>query len=290
MISIIKTALIKSIKQISHLLSPGFKLYFIDFYRNPKQTYTIQSPHKKLYSIINENRESYSNYLHELKDNLTYYKSIPLKKNHQKSLLPNWNNNYLPGLDILTLYHFIGRFKPETVIEIGSGTSTIVIRNAVSDFNLVTKLISVDPHPRKEIDVLCDEIVRVPLESLTDFEIFKSLEPNDIIFFDGSHRLLTNSDVTHFFLEILPALKKGVLVHFHDIYLPYDYPPFMIEQLYSEQFVLASYLLNNNQRTEIVMPNYFISCDAELSDSINDIWLQLDSTIEKHGGSFWIRI
>ena len=95
-------------------------------------------------------------------------------------------------------------------------------RHAIRTGNLKTTIMSIDPKPRAEIDSLCDRVMRLPLE-LCDLNLFRELEPGDILFFDGSHRIFANSDVTVFFIEVLPRLKPGVLVHVHDIFLPADY-------------------------------------------------------------------
>jgi hypothetical protein len=76
-----------------------------------------------------------------------------------------------------------------------------------------------DPEPRAQIDALCDTSIRRRLEDC-DLSMFDQLEAGDILFFDGSHRVFTNSDVTVFFLELMPRLKPGVIVHIHDIFLP----------------------------------------------------------------------
>jgi len=94
-----------------------------------------------------------------------------------------------------------------------------------------------------------------------------------------------------FFLEILPRLKKGVIVHLHDIYLPFDYPPSFCERFYSEQYALAISLLENPQRYGILLPNHYISQDKELRSVIAPLWGQLrEKEIETHGCSFWLRI
>ncbi|HNA64026.1 MAG TPA: hypothetical protein PKZ51_04845, partial [Saprospiraceae bacterium] len=84
---------------------------------------------------------------------------------------------------------------------------------------------------------MADKIIRHPLENI-DFDVVSALNENDILFVDNSHRILPNSDSMVFFLEVLPKLKKGVIVHLHDIYLPYDYPQFMCNRFYSEQYGL----------------------------------------------------
>lgn len=145
---------------------------------------------------------------------------IALGNDHQ----PYWDNDWFSGLDAVSLAAFLVARRPARYIEIGSGFSTKFCRWVVKHHNLDTRIISIDPHPRAEIDDLCDEIIRSPLEAC-DQSVFDQLEANDILFFDGSHRVLQNSDVTVFFLEVLPRLKPGVIIHVHDIFLPYDYPP-----------------------------------------------------------------
>jgi hypothetical protein len=93
-----------------------------------------------------------------------------------------------------------------------------------------------------EIDRLCDSVIRRPLEEL-DLSIFDDLEPGDFLFIDSSHRTFSNSDVTVVFMDVLPRLRTGVIVHFHDIFWPYDYLPEWANQYYSEQYLLHSYLL-----------------------------------------------
>jgi len=88
---------------------------------------------------------------------------------------------------------------------------------------------------------------------------------------DNSHRVLLNSDATVFFLEVLLKLSKGVIVHIQDIYLPYDYPQFMCDRFYSEQYLLASYLLANSKKYNPLLPNYFISKDKELKKYWNQV-------------------
>lgn len=94
-----------------------------------------------------------------------------------------------------------------------------------------------------------------------------------------------------FFLEIFPILPKGVIVHIHDVYLPYDYPDFMCERYYNEQYVLGALLLNNSEKCEIISPNYFCYSDKNLSNILKPIFdLNALKNVEKHGGSFWFKI
>lgn len=117
------------------------------------------------------------------------------------------------------------------------------------------------------------------------------LGENDILFIDNSHRVFPNSDAMIFFLEILPKLKKGVIVHIHDIYLPYDYPQFMCDRFYNEQYMLAAFILANPTKYQVILPNFFISQDPELSTCIAPIWNHKNlENVERHGGSIWLKI
>ena len=135
-------------------------------------------------------------------------------------------------------------------------------------------------------------MIRQPFENLDNIQfIIDELNENDILFIDNSHRSFSNSDVTICFLELLPYLKKGVIVHIHDIYLPYDYPQFMCDRFYNEQYVLAPFIIANPEKYKPILPNYFISEDKELSAIIAPIWAHENTkNVEKHGGSFWLQI
>ena len=153
-----------------------------------------------------------------------------------------------------------------------------------------TKIISLDPCPRVEIDDICDDIIRCPLEEV-DINIFKKLNEGDILFIDSSHRIFMNSDVTVTFLDIIPDLNKDVYVHFHDIYLPFDYPSQYQYKYFSEQYLLAAYLLRNDDVFEIVLANAFISQDEELLKVMAPLFQdpRLDK-VQQHGVSFWVKI
>ncbi|MCQ2270129.1 MAG: class I SAM-dependent methyltransferase [Bacteroidales bacterium] len=205
---------------------------------------------------------------------------------------PAWNNGYLPGLDIIGIYGMIARYKPSRYIEIGSGNSTKVAKKSIQENGLNTEIISIDPFPRANINHIADKVIRKPFENLSENNfIIESLDENDILFIDNSHRVFPNSDAMICFLELLPFLKKGVIVHFHDIYLPYDYPQFMCDRFYNEQYTLAAFLMANPERYKTILPNYFISQDNELSKIIAPMWEHPNLTsVEKHGGSFWLQI
>ncbi len=280
------------IKSFYKFLSPKYQSLFLEYKVNFKPRYGFgKPPHFLLENLINQNRKEYSILLEEFLKYRDIFFSIKNSGSETNEDLPAWNNGFLPGLDIIALYGMIARFKPQTYLEIGSGNSTKVARKTILDQKLQTKIISIDPYPRASIDRLANEVIRQPLENLTDLSMIDSLEENDILFIDNSHRCFPNSDVTVCFLDVLPRLKKGVIVHIHDIYLPYDYPQFMCDRFYSEQYLLATLLLANSEKYKTILPCYFISEDDELSKIMEPVWNHPNLTgVEKHGGSFWLRI
>ncbi|MDG1428787.1 MAG: class I SAM-dependent methyltransferase [Crocinitomicaceae bacterium] len=278
-------------KSIYRFLSPKFKTLFSEYKVDFAPRYGHgKPPHAELNTIIDANREEYKSILQEA---LKYTDKIhEIKKAVEEGdpNKPGWNNGMLPGLDIVGIYTMLAMKKPKRYIEVGSGNSTKVAYKAKMDCGLDTEIISIDPMPRAEIDQLTNKIIREPFENINYDEVL-NLEAGEILFIDNSHRILPNSDAMVFFMEILPRLKKGVIVHIHDIYLPYDYPQFMCDRFYTEQYGLAMYILANPEKYATILPNYFISEDPELSRVIAPIWEHLNLVeVERHGGSYWLEI
>jgi hypothetical protein len=279
------------LKKIYHFLSPKFQTLAMEYKVHFKPRYGHGLPaHKGLEFIINENRSEYGLFLNKILSYAETFYKIKKTSDETNPVSPSWNNGFLPGLDIMALYTMIVEKKPSKYIEVGSGNSTKVVFKAIADHKLKTQITSIDPYPRAEIDTLAHRIIREPFENI-DFSFIFNLEPNDILFIDNSHRVLPNSDAMVFFMEVLPKLPKGVIVHIHDIYLPYDYPQFMCDRFYSEQYLLAAFIMANPKRYRTIMPNYFVSEDKALSDIVSPIFQHPNlQGVEKHGGSFWLQI
>lgn len=274
------------------LLHPGYQKLILDYPVKLQPRFGEESgAHPLLDTIIRENLSQYADILNFALEYQSIFADIKEAKDESSAHLPGWNNEFLPGLDIIMLYTMLQVYQPATYLEVGSGNSTKVAKLAIKNGSLATKLISIDPAPRAEIDQLADTIIRAPFESIDFLPQIEKLEANDILFIDNSHRILPNSDSMVFFLEVLPRLKKGVIVQIHDIYLPFDYPQFMCDRFYSEQYGLAMYLLANPQKYKTIMPNFFVYKTPELLDILNPIWnLPNLKGVERHGGSFWIQI
>lgn len=261
----------------------------LDYPINPKPRWTAAQPHEILSNIIGRNREIYIGHLETFRLLTEKLLEIPVART-QRTLNeePNWANGWMPALDGVALYGFIATYRPKIYLEIGSGNSTRFARKAITDFNLKTKIISIDPEPRSDIDKICDEVIRKPVEDV-DITFFDQLCANDILYIDNSHRSFMNSDVTAIFIDILPRLQRGVLIEMHDITLPLDYPGEWSARHYSEQYLLAASLLSEGRAYEIVLPNMFIAGDPELAAILGPLWAHPSmQNVETHGCSFWL--
>jgi Methyltransferase domain len=245
-------------------------------------------PHALLYDIINRGRKRYEERLRAIRSLTPALAAIAVEPVPDWPEQPAWRNPWFSGLDLAALYAFIAAERPTRYVEIGSGWTTKVARRAATDHDVPLHITSIDPNPRAEIDRICDEVVRSPVEAV-DLQMFSRLQYGDVLFVDNSHRVFTNSDCVVTLLEVLPGLARGVFVHLHDIFLPYDYPVEWSDRYYSEQYLLAAWLLADGGALEIELPNMFVSLDEELASVLAPLWTGPLANIQRHGGSFWLR-
>lgn len=230
-----------------------------------------QPPHPRLTAILESRRAEYEAFLDALAGHRAHLHAIAHDPDAAHPTKPHWKNDWFSALDAAALMGMLLTRKPNIYVEIGSGHSTMFAAHTIRSAGLKTVIKSIDPQPRAEIDSLCDFTVRGALEYCAP-DIFDELGAGDILFFDGSHRVFQNSDVTAFFLEVLPRLKPGVIVHIHDIFLPCDYPPEWAERLFSEQYMLAAMMLCGDPPFRVLLPNYFVSTDPALSARLREIF------------------
>jgi hypothetical protein len=197
---------------------------------------------------------------------------------------PRFNQLWFAGLDAAIAYTMVRRFEPERIIEVGSGHSTRFMARAITDGEMRTDLHSIDPQPRRDIDTLCRSITRDSVTRLP-VELFDTLAANDILFIDGSHALLPGSDVDYLFTRVLPRLAEGVVVHVHDIFLPYGYPTNWHRRAYTEQSMLAALLLGGRQ-FEILAPNAWLRRNE--STAVDALRAHLPRGAFEAG--FWMRV
>lgn len=163
-------------------------------------------------------------------------------------------NTAFASVDAEILYCMIRHFRPRRIFEIGSGYSTMLAADAVlmnQKNGSACDLVAFEPFPNESLVrgfPGLKELRRIQVQQVPVSE-FQQLQANDILFIDSSHVLKTGSDVQYEFLEILPRLNEGVLVHFHDIFLPAEYPREWVvkkRRFWTEQYLLQAFLAFNN--------------------------------------------
>lgn len=176
-----------------------------------------------------------------------------LKYIHETHQLPH---DAYGGADMMTLYCIIRHLAPQRVIEVGAGVSTFITGYALQK-NEQTALVaadftSIDPYPNylhsNGVPGLSTALQQ-PVQNIP-ISMFESLEAGDVLFIDSTHISKVGSDVNYLILDVLPQLKPGVWVHFHDIFLPNDYPESWIRsshRFWNEQYLLQSFLAFNSE-------------------------------------------
>jgi Methyltransferase domain len=164
----------------------------------------------------------------------------------------NPENTAFGGGDASYLYSMIRLKKPQRIIEIGSGHSTLIAMRAIAknreeDPAYQCQHTCIEPYEMPWLERTGAIIVREKVEDV-DRTIFDQLGCNDILFIDSSHIIRPQGDVVFEYLEVLPSLRAGVIVHIHDIFSPRDYPARWIKdqvKLWNEQYMLESFLSCN---------------------------------------------
>ncbi|MEM8730401.1 MAG: class I SAM-dependent methyltransferase [Pseudomonadota bacterium] len=166
-------------------------------------------------------------------------------------------NGYFDTPDAEALYLMIRRANPRHVIEIGCGHSTRVTRQALDDAGAGGTITAVDPWPRADIADVVDRFEQTHVEQL-DGAVFDALGPGDVLFIDTSHQVRMSNDVAHLFCRIIPALPSGVVIHVHDVFLPYEYPKRFFYDCpgWGEQYMLHALLQGGGY--EILWPGYYL--------------------------------
>jgi len=143
-----------------------------------------------------------------------------------------FDQSWFPSLDAAVAYTLVRERKPQRIVEVGSGHSTRVLSRALGG---VGEIVAIDPAPRADIiDLPGVRVVPSTLQA-APLELFDGLRPGDALFIDSSHILMPGSDVDILLNRVLPMLPAGTLVHIHDVFLPFDYPPIWGWRAYNEQ-------------------------------------------------------
>jgi hypothetical protein len=200
-------------------------------------------------------------------------------------------NDQYPPLDAWVLEGMLRWLRPPRMIEVGSGFSSLVTaRVNREEFRSQMRFTCVEPYPRQFLvdgvpgvsDLIVSKIQDVPLGE------FESLAAGDVLFLDTSHVVKTGSDTTWLFHEVLPRLAPGVIVHVHDIFLPYDYPEAWVREgrSWNENYLMHSFLLYNSAFEILFGSMYMMNLQPAVVVEAFPGWPHHASS---GGGALWLR-
>jgi len=207
------------------------------------------------------------------------------------------NNHLFDGTDALVAYCMVRNFQPQLIIEVGSGFSSLLLGQAATKNNNST-LICIEPFPQEFLKrgfQGLHSLIEKKVQDM-DLDFFSQLGPGDVLFIDSSHTVKIGGDVNYLFLEVLPRLKPGVIVHVHDIFFPFDYRRDWVKEefrFWAEQYLLQAFLAFNSE-FEVLMANRYLaykySEDLEAAfPSLEKLEADSKQSISWGGGSFWMR-
>jgi len=276
----------------------GFHITLNDYYQPIPDTRMLKDDLWQIQSElvgININEEGQINLLFLFSSKFKEeYESFP----RDKTSLPYQyyiNNGAFESVDGEILYCMVRHFKPKKIFEIGSGNSTYLSTQAIrknkeEDHDSECELIAIEPYPN---DILkagfpgLSKLMSVKVQDIT-LSKFQELKENDILFIDSSHVLRIGSDVQYEYLEILPRLNKGVIVHLHDIFLPAEYPKDWVLRdcrFWTEQYLLQTFLAFN-ESFEILWGGSYMH--LKHPDDLEAAFSSYKRN-RRWPGSFWIR-
>ncbi len=300
-VTLLSTIWLKAVKKGLRVLPVSEKIFMkVGVLPVPDQYYQpLINPKKYLKDSLKKNRKLPGVNFHNGEEQVTllskfYYNeellSFPLEKTDKLEYYYH-NINFGSG-DAEYLYNIVRHFKSKKIIEIGCGHSTLMIRNAVKmntkeDAGYQCDHICIEPYEMSWLTQLNINVIRQKVEDV-DLSVFTSLQKNDILFIDSSHIIRPQGDVLFEYLQLLPILKSGVLIHIHDIFTPNEYPDDWLNNkhlMWNEQYLLEAFLCFNDQFTILGALNYLYH---NYTDKLLDKCPVLAKEGNREPGSFWM--
>lgn len=240
--------------------------------------------------------------LHLLNKLAMFYDKLPFPSDSSSDFRYHYNNEYYSYADGIVLFGMLMHLKPKRLIEIGSGFSSSLTLDTRERFlGKEPQCTFIDPNPerlysllseedKKNTDIIADKVQAVPKS------LFEELEEDDILFIDSSHVSKTGSDLNCIIFEILPLLKKGVYIHLHDIFYPFEYPKEWIYEgvSWNEAYLLKAFLQYNDQFsiqifTSQLIQNHRRDIERMMPLVLNSEPDTLSLYDDAPGGSIWLK-
>ncbi|GAL83632.1 hypothetical protein MYP_859 [Sporocytophaga myxococcoides] len=218
-----------------------------------------------------------------------YYGEIPFTENKNNNNRYYFENEYYSYTDAIFLYSMIRHFTPKQIIEIGSGfSSSIMLDTNEQFFNNSINLTFIEPYTDRLKSLLkgndnkTTTVIEKNVQEV-NIETFEKLNHGDFLFIDSTHVVKTGSDVNYIFFEILPKLKSGVLIHFHDIFYPFEYPKdwVFMGKNWNEDYFLRAFLMYNNEFEIRLFSHY-------LHKHRKEVFNNMPLCYKNTGGNLWL--
>lgn len=219
-----------------------------------------------------------------------YYSEIPFTKTKEEQNRYYFENGFYSYTDAIFLYSVMRHFNPRNIIEIGSGfSSSVMLDTNEHFFDNKMSLTFIEPYAERlkgllrDKDKLATTLIEKKVQDVS-LETFDQLNCNDILFVDSTHVAKTGSDVNHILFEILPRLKSGVLIHFHDVFYPFEYPKdwVFMGRNWNEDYILKAFLMHNNEFEICLFSDYLIK-------HYKEAYKNMPLCYNNSGGNIWIK-
>ncbi len=202
-----------------------------------------------------------------------------------------FENPYFSYGDAIVLHCMLRHLKPGRLVEVGSGYSSAVILDTVDQFlSGATKCTLIEPNPERlrslvgDVDSTGTEVIAARLQDV-DLALFAELSAGDVLFVDSTHVAKVGSDVNLLLHGILPMLAAGVVIHFHDIFYPFEYPRRWIDRglSWNEAYMLRAFLAFNSEFEILLFSSYLAARHrSEVAEAL-PLWDR------DPGSSIWLR-
>jgi hypothetical protein len=218
---------------------------------------------------------------------------IPFPENPNEKYRYYFANGWYTYADGFALFMMLNHFQPARIIEVGSGFSSALILDTNEQFlSRSTELTFIDPNPEHRLNKLLREtdkskctVVKDIVQN-TSLDTFKQLKEHDILFIDSSHVSKTGSDVNFLFTEVIPGLAKGVVIHVHDIFFPFEYPQdwlFEHRLNWNELYMMHCFLMYNKAIEILFFSDYM---QQKFPQEFRE---KAPGFMKSRAGSIWLR-
>ena len=219
-----------------------------------------------------------------------YSDEIPFTDLQSAGLRYYFQNPYFSYGDAIILYSMLRHRRPRRIVEVGSGFSSAVMLDTNDRYcSQQIAMTFIDPYPDRLLSLLTDDDTRqheVINDAVQDvpLERFAALAAADILFVDSSHVAKVGSDVVHLVTAVLPRLATGVVIHFHDVFWPFEYPEEWIRggRAWNENYILKAFLQFNVSFKVLFFNSYIATHHGDAAQR------HLPLFMKNPGGSLWI--